>query len=192
MEAPSEQTAARPAKPRRASSSRRRGGNTPSLSVAVRAVEKRLVAAIKERDKAAREWAILNAKLAQAAGEYTARNTEVNSLQNTLVVLRGNQTPNGYLPVRAQAMPYPSPRNVPMETIMSDVAIPPAALPAQTALVPAAAQAGPPISVQLPVPEPSYIPGRAGGGAMETSLAADDQDEDQHLKSSAVAGGAWV
>ena len=200
--APPETPRKAPPAARKTGAGRRRGHNTPSLSIAVRAVEKRLVAAIRERDIAARDWAILNAKQAQAAAVWSSRSTEVNSLQNTISVLRGHQNPNAtYLPVGAHPMmvaPAPAPvagRQVTMEQVMSDQYIPPAQPapqpPVQT-LVPTTMQGGP--QVPMPVVELPYIPGRGGGGAVGFGGAepAQEIDEDEHLKSSAMAGGTWI
>ena len=136
---------------------------------------------------------------AEAASRYAVLGAEISYLQATVVALRNQQ--------RAMVMPqfmtappapptppgYPQPRNVPMETIMSDQPIPAAvrAPQEQAVLVPAAVQAGPPTSIQVPVPELPYVPGRAGGGALGMNVDS-DPDEDEHLKSSAMAGGQWV
>ena len=186
MEAVPPETPVKPVKAR-GSRQRRKNGlpDYRTFAAARSRAEKRLPMAIREQAEAASRYAVLGA--------------EISYLQATVVALRNQQ--------RAMVMPqfmtappapptppgYPQPRNVPMETIMSDQPIPAAvrAPQEQAVLVPAAVQAGPPTSIQVPVPELPYVPGRAGGGALGMNVDS-DPDEDEHLKSSAMAGGQWV
>ena len=180
MEAASQATA-RPVNRRRTSRSRKNGlPDYRTFAAALSRAEKRLPAAIREQAEAASRYAVLGA--------------EISYLQATVLALRNQQ--------RAMAMPqfmappptppgYPPPRNVPMETIMSDQPIPPAVHQGQPALVPAAVHAGPPTSIQVPMPELPYVPGRGGGGALAMNVEH-DPDEDQHLNESAVGKGQWV
>jgi len=179
----------KPQQARGARSKRRTARNNQSLAVAVRAVEKRLTAALKERDGAARDWSVVSAKLTQIGGVYNARDAEVKSLVNTLAVLRGQQQPMGYPPGASPALQYPSPRQVTMEQVMSDHYIAPQPPPLQP-LVPSAALAPSPYNV--PIPELPFTPGRGGGAAMDTALAAPEADEDEHLKASEMNSGQWV
>jgi hypothetical protein len=168
--------------PRRARANRRRSRGGPSLASAVRAVEKRLTMALKERDRAAREWATWDAKRAQAGSEWQIRNIEVNSLTGTLQVLRGQQIPSGLPASSIPGYPaIPNPRNLTPEQIMSD-----------QPLVPAAALA--PSQYPIPIPELPFTPGRGGGGAMGGVALPDGPptlDENEHLNASEMNTGEW-
>lgn len=131
-----------------------------SLSTAVRAIESRLVAAIKEREKAAQEWTFLKTKFSEAQMKYSMKNAEIMSLQQTLAALHGHH--GGML------IPAIDQRQVDLTTIMSDTPIPSIRPP----MAPVVAQ-----SVPMTIEGPDTPP-RAGGGAIDVSF----DDDDQHLR----------
>ena len=193
LEAPLPQnTSPRALQPRTGRPARRRNrGATHSLAVAIRAVERRLVAAIRERDKAAREWAVWNAKATQSAGEYQIKSTEVISLQSTITVLRGQQSPG----FPQAAVPSPDPRQVTMGQVMSDQYIPPPPTsPQAQTLVPASLQIAPQTSIPMPVVELPASLSRGGGAAIGPDQGAptEDLDEDEHLRTSAMNTSGWI
>jgi hypothetical protein len=154
-----------------------------TFAAALSAAEKRLPEAIREQ--------------AEAAATYTMRGAEISGLQNTIYALRNWQRSFGIPGLPGMGMPpsaVPPPanfRHVTLDQVMSDAPIPAAQPQAQT-LVPTTMQAGP--QVQMPVVELPYIPGRGGGGAVGFGGAepAQEIDEDEHLKGSAMAGGTWI
>jgi hypothetical protein len=143
--------------------------------VALNAAERRLAVAIEERAKAANTWAVLNA--------------EIPSLQMTIAALKNQQNPVPVMPSYGVMLPNGMPvgqqsgPGVSMDQIMSDAPISPATPRPMV-------QAG---AVEFPVPELPYVPGRAGGRAMDTpAFPAVELDEDEHLNASAMAGRGWL
>ena len=169
---------ARPARPRRA----RRRSRKPvqdhlAFSAALAAAEKRLPEAIREQS--------------EAAAKYHMCGAEIAGLQNTIYALRNWQRTLSIpgmpgMPPQVNAVPALDPRQVSMPQIMADIPLPVAPPPQE-----------PRQPNQVPKVELPFIPGRAGGGALGPEdlggqPLADDPDEDEHLRSSAMAGGQWV
>lgn len=156
---------------RRTRPSRGRGKDYRIFPQAQQAAEQRLAEAIKERAEIEKRLPYLYA--------------EIDSLIGIIRALKQSASPLPYAvvqPATNGASSYPSiPKPITMADIMSDEVLPQQAQPA-----PAAPHV--PLVDQMKVPE---IPQRAFGGAMDTSLAA-EEDEDVHLKQSEMSGGTWI
>jgi hypothetical protein len=151
---------------------------------ALKTAEKRLASAILERAKAAATYAVLSA--------------EIPSLQRLIVALKN---PLGVMPEVAPNPYYSAPGYAnygaatppTLEEIVGDQPLmyqnpPRVDIPAQPQPIPV-----------IPVPQALHpantqAQSRAGGGAIGVPLDPEEgqvEDEDQFLKDSAVAGGAW-
>lgn len=163
-------TSTKSARSRSAAARRRRAARRNPLAgqqtflAALREAERRLPEAVKEQ--------------AEALAQYTMLGGEIEQLR-TMIRAFSQQPmmPGYYYPPALPQMPAP-PQPVTMARIMSDEPLP---------------TTNRPVAQPLPVPhvELPFTPGRGGGAAMDTNIAP-VEDEDEHLKSSAMAGGSWV
>jgi hypothetical protein len=133
---------------------------------------------------AEQEYVIALKDHAEYSGKLALLNMRIPALQRTIAVLRQQQNPSSVAPYMQPYTPQiPAiPQPPTMEQIMSDVPIQPGYQPPQMPVQPVA-----PGLTTAPVVK------LAGGSAMGVELTGTGDDEDdQHLRESGVAGGQWI